>query len=417
VTPPLTGACMVDGDKSISHRAAILGALARGTTVVHGWSRAGDCASTLEALHALGVEIGVRGGDVSIRGPLPASPRDLGAVDCGRAGTAMRLLTGVLASFPMTATLTGDPQLMRRPMGRLAEPLRAMGARIELLDEEHPPITIVGTGDLRAIDHVTTVASAQVKSAVLLAGLRADGRTMVREPAPSRDHTERMLGSMGASVGRAHPGAWVEPGELSAIEMTVPGDPSSAAFLWAAAALVRGSDLVVDGVGLNPTRTGFLRILGRMGGDVRVEPDPDQAGEPVGAVRVRYAPLTATTVDADEIPSTIDELPLVGLLATQAEGAAELRVKESDRVAGVVRGLRELGADLEEAGDGFVVRGPTPLRGGGVDALADHRLAMTFAVAGLLTPEPVHVEGLAYAGDSFPGFGPLLERLSAGARA
>ncbi len=422
MTAPLTGTYEVAGDKSISHRAAILGALAHGTSVIRGFSQAGDCASTLAALDSIGVTVERdAAGSVLVHGPLDASPRDVGIVGCGRAGTAMRLLAGVLASFPLRATLTGDPQVLRRPMRRVAEPLRAMGARVELADGEHAPIHVEG-GGLGAIDHAMSVASAQVKSAVLLAGLRADGRTSVDEPAPTRDHTERMLAAMGAAVGRSGSTAWVEPSELSAIDLSVPGDPSSAAFLWAAAALVPGSDLAVDAVGLNPTRTGFLRILERMGGDVRIEPAADRAGEPVGAVRVRHAPLTPTRVDAREVPSAIDELPMVALLATQADGvtevrgARELRVKESDRISVLVTGLHAMGANAEELDDGFVVRGPTRLHGAQVDAAADHRLAMTFAVAGLVTEEPVRVGDLAYAGDSFPGFEALLDTLTAGSR-
>jgi len=422
VTPPVCGTCTVPGDKSISHRAAILAALAPGTSRVRGFSPAGDCASTLAAIRVLGARVEAPGGEeVRIAGPVDGLARDVGPVDCGRAGTAMRLLAGVVASFPVSAMLTGHSQLLRRPMGRVAEPLRAMGARVSLGHGDRPPIRIAG-GGLRGIDHRPPVASAQVKSAVLLAGLRAEGRTLVREPVATRDHTERMLAAMGASIGWSDGGVWVEPSALRPLELRIPGDPSSAAFLWAGAAIAPGSDLTVEDVGLNPTRIGFLRIIERMGASVVVTQGSDRAGEPAGSVRIRHAALTGTRVAAEEIPAAIDELPLVGLLATQADGvtevrgAGELRVKESDRIAGLVAGLRALGADADEMTDGFVVRGPTPLRAGSVDSLTDHRLAMTFAVAGLIADGPVRVAGSAYTDDSFPGFRALLRELTGGGR-
>jgi 3-phosphoshikimate 1-carboxyvinyltransferase len=421
VTPGIVGTCRVPGDKSISHRAVILAALAQGISRIRGFSPAGDPASTLAAVRALGVRTELVPGtdELLIHGPVAEGLREPVLIDCGRAGTAMRLLAGVVASMPVTATLTGHPQLLRRPMGRVAAPLRDMGAGVELNHGDTAPIRVTG-GALRGIEHRPAVASAQVKSAVLLAGLRAQGRTTVREPIPTRDHTERMLAATGATCGASAGLAWVEPSALSPLDLSVPGDPSSAAFLWATAAIVPGSSLAVEAVGLNPGRTGFLRILERMGGSVLVEAGPEQGGEPVGSVRVRHAPLQAVRVEPDEVPSAIDELPLVGLLATQADGvtevrgAAELRVKESDRIAGLVAGLRALGADAEELDDGFAVRGPTPLHGAVVDALTDHRLAMTFAVAALIAEGPVEVEGLLYADDSFPGFEAALAGLVEG---
>jgi len=268
------------------------------------------------------------------------------------------------------------------------------------------------------------VASAQVKSAVLIAGLRADGRTVVREPWRSRDHTERMLFAMGARIEAQAAEVRVERSALRPLETTIPGDPSSAAFLWAAAALVPGSDVTVEGVGLNPTRIAFVDVLRSMGAKADVEPTGEEAGEPVGRVRVRHAGLTAMSIEAAAVPSLIDELPLVGLVATQAEGvtevrgAEELRVKESDRIVGLVDGLRMLGADAHALPDGFVVRGPTRLHGSRVDGLRDHRLAMTFAVAGLVVADPVEdpvrVDGLAFASDSFPGFTDVLRSLARG---
>ena len=423
---PLVGSCRVPGDKSISHRAAILGALAEGPSHVRGFSPAGDCAATLRALATLGVHVEGRrrrAADLVVHGPFDPTPREAGRVDCGRAGTAMRLLAGLVASFPISATLTGDPQLLSRPMRRVADPLRSMGARVGLRDGDCPPIHVTGA-HLHGIDYALPVASAQVKSAVLIAGLRADGTTTVREPLPSRDHTERMLRAMGARIDTTGGSVRIEPSVLRPIDLTIPGDPSSAAFLWAAAAIVPGSDVTVERVGLNPTRVAFLDVLRAMGAEVEVQPTGEEAGEPVGWARVRHAGLSAASIEPAVVPSLIDELPLVGLVATQAEGttevrgAEELRVKESDRIVGLVEGLRTLGSQADAIPDGFVVRGPTPLHGGAVDGRRDHRLAMTFAVAGLVASDPdddpVRVEGLAFSSDSFPGFADTLRSLARG---
>ena len=401
-------------DKAISHRGAILGALATGTTRLRGFSSAGDCRSTLSVLRALGAAIDESDEDVRVAGWGEVGPvQPEGALDCGRSGTTMRLVCGALAGFPLKAVLTGDPQLLARPMERVAEPLRAMGATVATAAGGVPPVGLRG-GALRGVEYLMPVASAQVKSAVLLAGLRATGATTVIEPAISRDHTERMLRAMGARVDESDHEAGgrrvrVEPSSLEGIELTVPGDPSSAAPLLVAAALVAGSDLTVRGVGLNPTRTGLVEVLRRMGAEIEVEHTGD-VDEPVGDVRIRHRPLHGTEVGAAEIPSMVDELPLLGLLATQAEGvtevrgARELRVKESDRIAVLVAGLRALGAGVEELPDGFVVTGPTPLSDGDVDAAGDHRMAMTFAVAALVATGPVRVGGMESVGDSFPGF-------------
>jgi 3-phosphoshikimate 1-carboxyvinyltransferase len=327
----------------------------------------------------------------------------------------MRLLAGALAGRPLRAVLSGDPQLLRRPMERVAAPLRRMGARIET-SAGTPPVTLDG-GALRGARHRLPVASAQVKSAILLAGLRAEGETAVTEPHPSRDHTERLLAWLGAPIRRDDPRTVrVGPAALKGLTLRVPGDVSSAAFLAAAGALVPGSDIAVEDVGLNPTRTGFLRALARMGAEVETEVLEEEP-EPRGRLRVRPCPLTGIEVGAGDVPGIVDELPLLGLVATAAEGetrvtgAGELRVKESDRIAGLVAGLRALGARAEELPDGFVVEGPTRLGGGAADARGDHRLAMTFAVAGLVAAGPVHVTGMGRAADSFPGFLRTLEDL------
>jgi 3-phosphoshikimate 1-carboxyvinyltransferase len=328
----------------------------------------------------------------------------------------MRLLSGALAPFPLDVTLTGDAQLLARPMERVAAPLRAMGADVGTAEGGRPPVRLAG-GGLHGVEYSPPVASAQVKSAVLLAGLGARGATTVREATPTRDHTERLLVAMGGRLTRTvDPAAvTVQPGTLAGLELAVPGDLSSAAPLIAAAAMVPGSDLIVAGVGLNPTRGGLLAALATMGAEVTTEHTVDDGGEPRGDVRVAHASLGQVTVGPTDIPAMVDELPLLGLLATQAEGvsevrgAGELRVKESDRIAVLVAGLRALGADVEELPDGFVVRGPSPLSGGEVDAAGDHRMAMVFAVAGLVASGPVRVRGMESVGDSFPGFLQALE--------
>ena len=416
----LTGSCRVPADKSISHRGALMAAMAAGESRIRGFSPAGDCASTVSVLRSLGVPLELRGTDLYVEGGIErlGGPKD--PLDCGRSGTTMRLLAGVLAGGGSRAVLTGDAQLLRRPMARIAEPLRRMGAEVGTSPGGTAPLTLSG-GALTGIRYVLPVASAQVKSAILLAGLCATGATTVTEVVPTRDHTERLLRSMGAPI-EISPTAdgllrtSVSAARLDPLDLDVPGDFSSAAPLIVAATLVPGSDLVLEDVGLNPTRTGLLRVLERMGAAVEVDSDAARP-EPRGRIRVRYAELGATVVTAEEIPALIDELPLVGLLGARAEGATavrgaqELRAKESDRVTGLVSGLRVLGADVEELPDGFVVRGPVRLRGGRCDALTDHRLAMAFAVAGLIASGPVRVEGSDFVADSFPGFFDTLCRL------
>ena len=420
-TRPLVGTCSVPGDKSISHRAALLAALAPGTSRLRGFSPSGDCASTVAVLPALGARTGREGDDLVVTGPPDGPPTgDLGTLDCGRSGTTMRLLAGILAGLPVSATLTGDPQLLRRPMSRVTQPLRSMGAAVEPSPGGGAPITVHG-GPLRGITYELPVASAQVKSAILLAGLRATGITTVIEATPTRDHTERLLAAMGARVSSAPGRVTLEASALEPFDATVPGDPSSAAFLLVAAALVPGSDITIQDVGLNPTRTGLLDALARMGAALEVEPvDRTAGGEPFGRIKVRHAALRATSVTPGEVPRLIDELPLVALAATQAEGttevrgAVELRVKESDRIGGLAAGLRALGGAVDELPDGLVVHGPTPLHGGTCDARGDHRLAMTFAVAGLIADGPVRVLGGDLVGDSFPGFERALAALRDG---
>jgi 3-phosphoshikimate 1-carboxyvinyltransferase len=424
---PLRGEVTAPPDKSVSHRAALFGAMSGGTVRIANYLHAEDTTSTLDAVRALGASVSVgSSGDVVVGGVGLGGARDPGTpIDVGNAGTLMRLLPGWLAAQEGRAfTLDGDASIRRRPVDRIAEPLGRMGAVIEPTDGRFPPLHVRGTA-LRAITYVLPVASAQVKSCVLIAGLSAEGTTTVAEPAPSRDHTERMLAGAGVAVRRS--GADISVARAASLEaqsLTVPGDLSSAAFVIAAAVLVSGSRIVVRDAGVNWTRIGFLRILERMGARVggELEPvpapgDPIALAEPICDLDVSAGPLRATTVEPGEVPLAIDELPLVALLGCFAEGetivrgAAELRLKESDRIAGVVDGLRGLGAQIEATEDGFVVMGSSWLRGGTIHAHGDHRMAMLGAIAGLASREGVRVVGMEAAAVSYPGFLADLGRL------
>jgi 3-phosphoshikimate 1-carboxyvinyltransferase len=404
-------------DKSISHRAAILGAMTPDPVRIRGYLAAADTSSTLQAVQRLGALVQVRGDEVVVRGTglrdatLPDAP-----IDVGNAGTLMRLLPGWLAAQEGRAyTLDGDASIRRRPVDRVAEPLRLMGAEVQATDGRLPPFTVRGAR-LRSIHYELPVASAQVKSCVLLAALAADGATTVSEPAPSRDHTERMLAAAGVVVRRNGRHVTVtNVDELTPTDTVVPGDASSAAFAIAAGVLVPGSRLLVRGVGTNWTRCGFVRIVRRMGGivlgDLEAEPGDEVATEePIGDLDVAAGPLVGTVVEPDEVPLAIDELPLVALLGCFAEGqtvvrgAQELRLKESDRIATVVEGLRGLGADIAATEDGFAVTGTGGLRGGVIAAHGDHRLAMLGAVAGLTSRDGVEVHGMEAAAVSYPAF-------------
>ncbi|MDP9400565.1 MAG: 3-phosphoshikimate 1-carboxyvinyltransferase [Actinomycetota bacterium] len=410
----LRGSLVAPPDKSISHRAAILAALADGETPIQGYLDAADTRSTLAAVAALGARVERRREGLVVAGVgLRGAREPDGAIDVGNAGTLLRLLPGWLAGQEGRAfTLDGDASIRRRPVDRVAAPLRAMGADIEATEGRFAPLRVRGA-PLHGGEQTLAVASAQVKSCLLLAGLLAEGATTLIEPAPSRDHTERMLAALGARVTRDGARLTLEPAEiLTARAWRVPGDPSSAAFPLAAAALVPGSRVTVRGVGTNWTRIGFLRILERMG--ARVEGELEERGraapdhEPVGDLTVSADGLRATEVQPDEVPLAIDELPLVALLGCFAEGetivrgAGELRVKESDRIAAVVDGLRGLGGELEATADGFAVQGTAGLRGGALDAHGDHRLAILGAVAGLASREGVEVVGAEAAAVSYP---------------
>jgi 3-phosphoshikimate 1-carboxyvinyltransferase len=413
----LTGSVTPPADKSISHRAALFGAMSDEPVTVRNYLRAADTESTLTAIRALGAGVDEQNGELVIRGVGLHTPAEVigGVLDVGNSGTLMRLLPGWLAGQPGAEwTLDGDDSIRRRPIDRVAEPLRSMGASVDARDGRLPPMTVRGA-TLRGIDYMLPVASAQVKTCVLIAGLLASGSTRVTEPCQSRDHTERILAR--ARVPFSRDGLSVSVGAVDELELEdviVPGDPSSAAFLAVAAALIPGSRIVIEGMCLNWTRTAFFRIAQRMGavilGDLE-EPGEHPGGEePIGELDVAAAPLVGTEVLPEEVPLAIDELPLVALLGCFAEGdtmvrgAEELRLKETDRIAGVVEGLRGLGAELEDTPDGFVVHGGTGIEGGVIDSRGDHRLAMLGAVAGLASRSGVEVLGMDAAAVSYPGF-------------
>lgn len=414
------------GDKSISHRYAMLAAIADGVSTLHGCSTGADVASTLRCLRGLGVQIDDIGRDpaaginirvtgAGIRSLRP--PAD--TLDAGNSGSTMRMLSGILAAQPFRSTITGDDSLRQRPMRRIIAPLERMGARVTG-DGDRPPLTIEGSAQLAAIDFEPEVPSAQVKSAVLLAGLHADGVTRVREPLPTRDHTERALQAFGASVTRTGDVVSVAGGQrLHACDLVVPGDLSSAAFWMVAAAALQGSEVTIDQVGLNPTRVGLLDILRRLGASVDVdEATSGESGEPIGTIVVRHRALLDTHISPDEIPGVIDELPALAALATHGgslsvSGAGELRVKESDRISALAEGFRHMGADIEEQPDGFRVRATRQLHGGLVNAHSDHRLAMAFAIAALGASGPTTIVGAEAAAVSYPEFFSVLESLRA----
>jgi len=417
----LRGAVAVPGDKSVSHRAVLIGSICEGETVVTGFGRSEDTLSTVGAMRALGVRIDDEAPDrlrihgVGLRGLQPPE----GPIDCGNAGTLVRLLAGILAGQQWRQfELVGDESLSTRPMGRIAEPLVQMGAGVETAGG-HLPLGIEGR-PLHGIVYELPVASAQVKSCLLLAGLYAEGETTVVEPVPTRDHTERMLRAAGARVRTAHGRVTVEPAErLELGEVGVPGDISSAAPLILAATLLPGSELIVTGVGVNPTRIGFLDVLERMGARIAVFNRRTVAGEPVADLEVTHAELVAAEIGPEEVPMLVDELPLFVLAAAMAHGtsrvrgAAELRAKESDRIEVVTAGLRAAGAHVAAREDGFTIRGvPTRPRGGRMDSAGDHRVAMLGAVTGLASRDGVEVLGADAVAISFPGFFDLLDSLA-----
>ena len=427
VSPALTvsGGLRVPGDKSISHRYALLAALADGRSTIAHYAPGADCASTLACIHALGAIVSrtPAGGDqepalVTIEGRGVRGLRAAaGELDCGNSGSTMRMLAGVIAAHPFLSTLIGDASLSRRPMKRIIGPLSEMGAVIVAAPGDRPPLRLQG-GTLKGIRFQPDTPSAQVKSAVLLAGLQASGETSVLEPAPTRDHTERALTAFGATIRIRGRLITLEGGQrLTGCALTVPGDISSAAFLAVAAAALPGSDVSITHVGLNPSRSALLDVLKRFGAEIEVTVEDEWNGEPVGRLRIRHGRMTDLVITPDEVPEVIDELPVLATLGTfggsvSVSGAGELRVKESDRIAELVAGLRAMGADAEERADGFQVRAGTRLTGGTVHAQHDHRLAMAFAIAALGASGPTHIQGADAVAVSYPAFFDDLDRLA-----
>lgn len=427
VAPALTiaGRLRVPGDKSISHRYALLAAIADGPSTIANYAPGADCASTLDCVSALGAIVSRTPAERPDQPPLITIQgrglRGLHApaalLDCGNSGSTMRMLAGVLAAHPFESTMIGDASLSRRPMRRIIGPLSEMGATLIAGPGDRPPLTIKGA-DLAGIHFAPDTPSAQVKSAVLLAGLQGAGQTVVLEPASTRDHTERALRAFGASVIVDARRITLQGGQrLTGRPLTVPGDLSSAAFLAVAAAALPGSDVLITHVGLNPSRAALLDVLRRFGADVEATIEDECNGEPIGRLRVRHGEMRDLVIDPSEVPEVIDELPVLATLgafggSVTVSGAGELRVKESDRIAELVAGLRAMGADADERPDGFQVRCGRRLTGGTVHAKHDHRLAMAFAIAALGATGPTHIEGADAVAVSYPAFFDNLDRLA-----
>ena len=415
----VTGEARVPGDKSISHRSIMLGALAEGTTRVRGFLEGDDALATVAAFRAMGVQIeGPDDGQVTVHGVgLRGLQAPAEALDLGNSGTTIRLLSGLLAGQAFATELTGDVSLCRRPMGRVIEPLTLMGASIDSAEGGRPPLKIAGGKPLHGIHYDLPMASAQVKSCVLLAGLYADGTTSVTEPAPTRDHTERMLRGFGYPV-QCTGGviSLAGGGSLRAADIDVPADISSAAFFLVAASIAPGSDLLLTHVGINPTRTGVLNILQLMGADISLRNQREVGGEPVADIRVRYAPLKGIEIPVEQVPLAIDEFPALFIAAacatgrTVLRGAEELRVKESDRIAAMAEGLTTLGITTQVLEDGIIIEGGTP-GGGVIRTFHDHRIAMAFAIAALRSEEEIRVLDCDHVATSFPGFDSLARGL------
>jgi 3-phosphoshikimate 1-carboxyvinyltransferase len=420
---PLSGRCHVPGDKSISHRAVMFAGIAEGETVIHNFLDGHDCRATVQVMRDLGVQIHVDAPtELTVHGRgIDGLIEPSTVLDCANSGTTLRLLAGLLAGQPFTSFLTGTEQIRRRPMDRIVRPLRGMGA--EIIGRQggrYAPLGIA-PARLRAVEYQLPVASAQVKSCLLLAGMYAKGLTIIREPGPARDHTERMLGAMGAPIRVLGRTIHIErpSAPLKALEIVVPGDISSAAFLMVAASITPGSRITIANVGVNPTRTGIVDALQEMGARIRLDNLREESGEPIADLEVRFSELRAATFGGREIVTMIDELPVLAVAATQAHGrtvirdAGELRVKETDRIATTVSELRKLGAQVEPTDDGLIIEGPTRLLGGPVESHGDHRLALAMAVAGLVAQGETTVYGAEVVDDSFPGFTGTLRALGA----
>lgn len=417
---PLQGELSPPSDKSISHRAIILSALADGKSLIRNFLQAEDPLRTLQAFRQMGVEIEEKtpDGEIIIHGRgLDGLRKPRGIIDCGNSGTTMRLMSGVLAGQPFTSTLTGDKYLLRRPMQRIIKPLTEMGAQVSSEDNGYPPLKIKG-GGLKPINYRSTVASAQVKSAILLAGLYCEGLTAVTEPEKSRDHTERMLKAAGVDIDirglevRVRGRASLEP-----MDITVPGDYSSAAFFMVSGSLIPGSEILIKNTGINPTRTGLMDILKMMGADIEFQNIRDVSGEPVADILVKHASLKCIDVGGELILRAIDEFPILCVAAAKAKGttritgAGELRVKESDRIAAMASELRKMGVSIEELEDGLVIEGREMLNGSVIQSRGDHRIAMAMLIAGLTAEGETRVEDTDCVNTSFPGFVDMLKGL------
>jgi 3-phosphoshikimate 1-carboxyvinyltransferase len=419
---PLRGVCRVPGDKSISHRAALMAAMAEGVTVIKNYQKGADCLSTLRCLRSLGVLIEEADGEIRITGKgLHGFQEPDNVLDAGNSGTTMRLLLGILAAQRFFSVITGDSSLRRRPMGRVVRPLQEMGAEIwGRQGGTKAPLAIKGVPFLKPISYQMPVASAQVKSALLLAGLYAEGTTTVIQPVPTRDHTERMLRSFGVQVDVQGLAVSVRGGgKLSGGEVTVPGDISSAAFLMVAASILPESKILIKDVGVNPTRTGIIEVLREMGAEVVITNERMWGEEPVADIQVSSSALRGVEVKGERIPRLIDEIPVLAVAALSAAGtteirdAAELRVKESDRLQVLVTELRKMGASVRELPDGLVIEGGKPLQGAVTHSWGDHRMAMALTIAGLVASAPLIVEDAACIDVSFPGFVDTLRSLGA----
>lgn len=415
----LKGELIIPGDKSVSHRSVMFGSIAKGTTEIHHFLQGADCRSTIACFQKMGVSIENKGDTVLVHGNgLRGLKQPATVLDCGNSGTTTRLISGILAAQDFTVTLTGDESIQKRPMKRIMDPLSQMGARIISLNHNGcAPLSIEGT-HLRGISYDSPVASAQVKSAVLLGGLYAQGETSVTEPYVSRNHTELMLSCFGADVRTENTTAIISPAkELYGCQIMVPGDISSAAFFIAAGLMIPNSELLVKQVGINPTRDGILQVCREMGGDITLHNQSTGVGEPTADILVKSSSLHGIVIGGAIIPTLIDELPMIAAMACFAEGetvikdAAELKVKESNRIELMVRNLTAMGADVKETEDGMIIRGGKPLHGAVIDSRLDHRIAMTFAIAGSLAEGTTEILGAECVNISYPGFYEDLERL------
>ncbi|WP_207646637.1 3-phosphoshikimate 1-carboxyvinyltransferase [Tindallia magadiensis] len=414
----LKGKCVVPGDKSISHRAVMLSGISKGTTKIEGFLKGEDCLATLRCFQQMGVKVKEEKNQLFITGKgLHGLEEPEDVLDAGNSGTTMRLMAGILSGQDFYSVITGDASLRKRPMKRIAFPLRKMGAGIDGREMgTQAPLTIRG-GGLKGIEYQLPVASAQIKSAVLLAGLFADGVTSVIEPRVSRDHTERMLQSFGVTVRQDGLKCTVKSEELQATHIEVPGDISSAAFILVAAACIKGSDVTLENIGINPTRAGIIDVLCQMGAEIGIKNKREIGGEPIADVRVQGSDLKSVEIGEAQIPSLIDEIPVLAIAAvcakgtTRITGAAELRVKETDRISAMEEELKKIGVEITPLEDGMIIDGPQTITGGSTDSHGDHRIAMAMAVAGLLSEEPVTIDNHHCMAVSFPGFIETIENL------